>query len=601
LDTTNLRHHDGHVLIDPVVEEGLDSIGVGLFRLNETGHLTRFNHNAAVVLGVDENTCWDDRHISRVDRLLGSGLGENFTDIIDNDSGFVRRNLQCTNSHGCYVELDLCCLPVRDGHDSQPGVLGILYNTQGRPGSSDEPAYLRGQLRILTDVAAALSSSQELKQILKVILTGATASQGVGFNRAFLFLYDESTDQLSGHLAFGPSSAEEAAGIWRDLDALRLSLGEMLDPKQGGTEDHIDPITDLIADLSISLGNDSLLSSVCRGGTWVNLETTSEMDPVTRDFADRLGTRELALVPMVSKGKLQGLLAADNLITGQPIRDEAVRLLQILADQAAVAMERARLYDAQRERSDELERINRLLAESQDQMIKFEKMSVIGELTAAIAHELRNPLTIVGGFANLMLKSDASDEQRQYLNIISSETRRAESVLDQVLDFSRASRSDNRAIDFSRLVEQNLRLLLGRLHNQNPDMVLSLASEKLAVFGNGDQLSHAVYQFLKLVAEDLIPPGSAEVRTESRNGRAVLWIKINCPEEARGRITGLLQRILKDNRASQRLTILVAGETIRYHSGDFGLAIGDDSIPSLFVELPLAKESGNESTSTGSG
>ncbi|MCK4302050.1 MAG: hypothetical protein KAW91_04720, partial [candidate division Zixibacteria bacterium] len=136
------------------------------------------------------------------------------------------------------------------------------------------------------------------------------------------------------------------------------------------------------------------------------------------------------------------------------------------------------------------------------------------------------------------------------------------------------------------------------LHSQNPDMVLSLASEKLSVFGNGDQLSHAVYQFLKLVAEDLIPPGSAEVRTESRNGRAVLWIKINCPEETRDRITGLLQRILKDNRTSQRLTILVAGETIRYHGGDFGLAIGDDSIPSFFVELPLAKESGNESTST---
>ncbi|MCK4302332.1 MAG: hypothetical protein KAW91_06135, partial [candidate division Zixibacteria bacterium] len=88
MNTTNLKHHDGHVLIDPVVEEGLDSIGVGLFRLNETGHLTRFNHNAALVLGVDENTGWDDRHISRVDRLLGSGLGENYTDIIDNDSGF---------------------------------------------------------------------------------------------------------------------------------------------------------------------------------------------------------------------------------------------------------------------------------------------------------------------------------------------------------------------------------------------------------------------------------------------------------------------------------------------------------------------------------
>ncbi|MCK4574578.1 MAG: histidine kinase, partial [candidate division Zixibacteria bacterium] len=123
-----------------------------------------------------------------------------------------------------------------------------------------------------------------------------------------------------------------------------------------------------------------------------------------------------------------GLLAADNLITSRPISDNDVRLLQIFANQAAVAMERASLYEEQKTRAIQLERMNRRLAESQDQIVKIEKMSVIGELTASIAHELRNPLTIIGGFANLMLNAGVTDEQREYLNIIASETRRSEAV-----------------------------------------------------------------------------------------------------------------------------------------------------------------------------
>lgn len=570
--------------------EALDRLGIGLFRLNDEGYLIQFNDAAAGMLGVDHTSGWDELHISKADRLLGSGLADQLETIIHGSSAFTRRNLSCTNNRGRFMVLNLSCIPVPSGEEGGREILGIIQDSSNSHQPVDESNYVHQELQILTVVAAALSSSSELGQIMKTILTGATASQGLGFNRAFLFLYVEQTNKLRGHMAVGPSSAEEAEHIWRQLDSMRMSLSELLDTHQSETDGNNDTITSLITDLCIDLNDDSLIRSACERGSWINLDDVAEIDPVTTAFVERLGTRKMALVPMLSKGSLMGLLVADNYITQQPISDDAVQLLQVLANQAAVAMERAKLYDTERERAEELQRANALLAESQDQIIKIEKMSVIGELTSAVAHELRNPLTIIGGFANLLLKSNLTDEQREYLNIISSEIKRTESVLVHVLDFSRASQNENRPIDFSSLAERNLHLLLGRLRRPDVSMSLSLAREKLMVHGNHDQLSHAVYQLLKLVAEDVIPPGTAEVRTERKDKQACLLIKISCPDSNREKTIKSLKQIFSDNKASQRLTVLVAAETIKYHGGGYGLAVGNDGLPSLYVELPLIEE-----------
>jgi signal transduction histidine kinase len=284
------------------------------------------------------------------------------------------------------------------------------------------------------------------------------------------------------------------------------------------------------------------------------------------------------------------LLVADNLITGGHISDRAVQHLQMLASQAAVAMEKAWLYDEQKKRAQELECANHRLAETHEQIVQIEKMSIIGELTSSIAHELRNPLTIIGGFANLMLKNNPGDNIRQYLEIIASETRRTEEVLDHVLDFRKASRAERIVLDLSLLVEQNLNAVSGRMRQNGCECHFSRANDKLLVYGNRDQLSHAIFQFLKLIVDETVPPARLRVRTEKHGQEALISIGIEMSEEQHGRFTAMLKKVCSKNEASQRLTILVAGETLRYHGGGFGLSENDNGAVSLVVELPLYKE-----------
>jgi len=564
----------------------LDKIGVGTFKFDGSGHLCECNSTAAEIFGLDSEAGWEYRHISRLDCVMGTGLVTRFENDWQAADPFCRTGLQCINSRGRYMILNICGFSRQTPESGVTEMVGLVEDIGQRPGGSAEADRLPLKLKVLTDVAEALSSSLDLGQILKMILTGATASQGLGFNRAFLFLYDEAKDSLIGHLAVGPSTPEEAGHIWRSLDSMRLTLGELLDADDELREN--DPITHLIKDLTLELRVASAVSEACNSQTWVNLDAGDEIDEDTAEFLDRLGTRSVALVPMVSKGNLMGLLVADNKITSTSIVDSDVEMLQTLANNAAVAMERARLYDSQFARTRELQRVNQLLADSQEQIIKIEKMSVIGQLTSAIAHELRNPLTVIGGFANLMLQSNVQDDQREYLDIIASETKRTEGALHELLDFYRASKRDSGKLDFVELVGQSLQLLVGRLSQVN--IVLKAHMDQLCVYGNYDQLSHAVFQFLQLVGQEIIPPGSAEVHLESRQDCALMTIQINVPEENRQNATRALKQLFSDNRSTQRLTLLVAGETIRYHGGNSGLASADNSCPSLFIELPLVEE-----------
>ncbi|MFH1374791.1 MAG: histidine kinase dimerization/phospho-acceptor domain-containing protein [bacterium] len=585
--------------VDAAVWAIADCLQWGMFRINQEGYIVQYNNVAGDIMAFDAGVPWEDRHVSSVDRILDIGLAEQCPAILQGDSPFLRQNLNCTNSHGRFMVLDLAAVPVNGSSAGNREIMGFVRD---RSVHSEHPDHSQGerlQLGIISEVAAALSSSIELSQVLKIILTGATASQGLGFNRAFLFLYDVAGNKLRGHLAVGPRSAEEAGHIWNRLDSMRLSLSELLDTDQEETGTRMDSLTDLITNLEIDLEADSLISRACRDGVWINLEKAGSLDAVTTTVAQCLETRCLALVPMISKGHLRGLLAADNSITRQQISDDAVHLLQVLANQAAVAMERARLYDAEKERAEQLELMNAQLAASQDQIIKIEKISVIGELTSAVAHELRNPLTIIGGFTNLLLKSELNDEQREYLGIIAGEVKRTEAVVDHVLDFSRASREESRPLELSALVQHCLDLLAGRLRQRQVEISLSQARDKLMIYGNHDQLVHAIYHLLKLIGDDVIPPGIAEVRTELRDGRASVSIKIVCPDNGREKAIKALKQLFTGKRSSQHLTILVALETIKYHGGDYDLAIGSDGLPLLSIELPLTVEGQDDATPAG--
>jgi PAS domain S-box-containing protein len=143
----------------------------------------------------------------------------------------------------------------------------------------------------------------------------------------------------------------------------------------------------------------------------------------------RVGGLSSALLPLEVKGKLSGALVLVR-NRAEPYGAEDLSTAEVLADQVAVQLERARLVLALRKSYDEL-------AHAQKELVKRERLAALGELSAVIAHEVRNPLGVLFNSVGSLKRMPLSDQARTLLGIVSEESERLNRLVSDLLDFAR--------------------------------------------------------------------------------------------------------------------------------------------------------------------
>lgn len=284
---------------------------------------------------------------------------------------------------------------------------------------------------------SAYLSTSELSGILHAILVGITANEGLRFNRAFLALFDENQNVLTGRLAIGPATPEEAGNVWESIHNKGLGLQELIDSYPDSSNSRDISVNRLIQQISIpSTARDHVLMKVIasRKSKLVNSDENIEETNFS-GLEELLKNNTLAIIPLYSPRKSIGVLIADNFITKYPITEEDVQSLEIFANQASLAIEHCHLYDEMSRKISELKSVTEELERSKDFMVSSEKFSAVGYISAQLVHSIRNPITTIGGVARLLHKKITDEKLFKFLDILSTETEKIEGIIQDIFTY----------------------------------------------------------------------------------------------------------------------------------------------------------------------
>lgn len=276
------------------------------------------------------------------------------------------------------------------------------------------------EFEFLRDVGLYLQGSVGRDEVIVMALTAITAGKGYGLNRAILLLVDESRECLSGYLAVGPRTAAEGWQIWNELierdDTLEEMARRFLVEKMSDEQARF---RELLDSLSVPLSrHDHLFVSTLESRQSAHITHSWQEAGLDPRQIELLGTNELVLVPLLSGSRRIGILLADNIVTKAPISENDLHRLETFSLPVSYAIERAALYESLRLELKKLTEAHQRLSAQKELIIRMEKLALIGEMTADIAHRIRNPLTIIGGYTRRLLKGEVSAAQRQGLEVI---------------------------------------------------------------------------------------------------------------------------------------------------------------------------------------
>jgi signal transduction histidine kinase len=351
------------------------------------------------------------------------------------------------------------------------------------------------EMKFLREVSLVLQNTIDLDEVLSIAMTAITAGKGFGMNRAFLLMTDKERRNIKGYLGVGPKDYEEAWRTWDDIGRSNFTLKQLAKnfQKTGLSTEKV-KFHDILGQLTVPLNDHGhIFNRALHGKKPILVENAFNNPDLDRGLARILGVDTFLVMPLISRNRRIGVIIADNCITHKPITLQDMQSLETFAFPVAFALERASLYERLQEEVSKQKLANLKLREQQELIVKMEKMALVGKITSSIAHSIRNPLMVIGGFARTLLRSSAeNDEKRSYLESIVRETRQLEDVLSEVLDYSESLFPVIDFWDLNELVATTIQDLLVSLDQTGIAWTTDLSPEIPMVRIDYKQISYCV-------------------------------------------------------------------------------------------------------------
>ena len=221
------------------------------------------------------------------------------------------------------------------------------------------------------------------------------------------------------------------------------------------------------------------------------------------------------VIPLIFSAQLKGLVFLGGKVSGIPFALDDMDFLSTVANQFVVAVENARLFQSEKRALLELK-------EAQRQLVLTERLAAIGELSAKIAHEVNNPLSIISNYLHLCERSlNDPEASHRHLEVVRQELSRIARIVRQLLDFHRPPKAERVEVQTTEVMDSVLSLVEYQLEKKRIAVSRRYDGSIPAVIGSPEQLKQV---FLNLIinARDFMPEGgrlTIEIETADNNVR----------------------------------------------------------------------------------
>jgi GAF domain-containing protein len=308
---------------------------------------------------------------------------------------------------------------------------------------TNELAQSVGELQALGEVSQAVNSTLDLETVLTTIVGQAVELSHT--DTGAIYVFDEARKEFRLHATYGMSEAMVAA----------------------------------ISGQHIGLGHGNVGTATAERRPVQVPDIRNEPASPVNEIILREGYRGILVIPLLRPDDIVGALVVRRKTPGE-FPQSTIDLLQTFADQSVVAIQNARLYENVETRTRELAASLENLRSTQDRLVQTQKLASLGQLTAGIAHEIKNPLNFVNNFSGLSSElidelqdalsglsidqkaraeiKELTDTLKSNLDKVVQHGKRADAIVKNMLLHSREGSGEHRPVDINALVEESLNL-----------------------------------------------------------------------------------------------------------------------------------------------
>ncbi len=204
----------------------------------------------------------------------------------------------------------------------------------------------RQELLLLYEIGNLIRTTLLLDEVIYLILSAVTSHEGLGYNRAILFLLDDTGTFLEGRLGIGPTHPESSPQVWKMIEENKITLEGLLDVYRKANKKIDIELNKIVT--AVRMPVEKSYGALANTIIYDKPLLVGKLD-AKHHLSDRnlinLGIEDFMVVPLRGKDTVIGVMLVDNITTKKKIDETDVRRVMMLANHAALALENSKTYD----------------------------------------------------------------------------------------------------------------------------------------------------------------------------------------------------------------------------------------------------------------